>query len=84
MKPDSDKRRLFMVSAADTTDALIRVLNVVAVQQARLRRVEAAQTAEGLTISLETDDEGDDRADLLASRLGACLAVRGVGFGWRM
>ncbi|WP_332367271.1 hypothetical protein [Caulobacter sp. NIBR2454] len=84
MKPESDKRRLFMISAADTNDALLRVLNVVSVQQARLRRVEASTTGEGLTIALETDDEGDERADLLASRLGACLAVRGVGFGWRM
>jgi len=36
-----------------------------------------------MAIRLEIDDQGDARAEALASRLAACPAVRGVGFGWR-
>ena len=37
----------------------------------------------GLSIRLELDDQGDERAQILAARLSACPSVRGVGFGWR-
>ncbi|HWU13480.1 MAG TPA: hypothetical protein VN157_05645, partial [Caulobacter sp.] len=37
----------------------------------------------GLSIRLELDDQGDERAQTLAARLSACPSVRGVGFGWR-
>lgn len=81
--PEEDKRRLFLVTAEDTPDALMRVLGVASVQQARLRALSAAPEGQHMTIRLEIDDQGDARAEALASRLAACPAVRGVGFGWR-
>ncbi|PTS87977.1 hypothetical protein, partial [Caulobacter sp. HMWF009] len=78
-----DKRRLFLVTAEDTPDALMRVLGVASVQQARLRTLTAAPEGQSLAIRLEIDDQGDERAEVLASRLAACPSVRGVGFGWR-
>ena len=82
MKEDG-KRRLFLVGAADEPDALVRVLNVVTVLQARLRRVEAEPVEGGLSIRLEIDDPGDHRAETLARRLEACPAVRRLAFGWQ-
>lgn len=78
------RRRLFLVTAEDTPDALMRVLGVASVQRARLRALTAAPEGQHLAIRLEIDDEGDARAEVLASRLAACPSVRGVGFGWRM
>ena len=83
LKPDEEKRRLFLVTAEDTPDALMRVLGVASVQQARLRALSAAPEGQHMTIRLEIDDQGDARAEVLASRLAACPSVRGVGFGWR-
>ena len=88
LKPEDDtfaslRRRLFLVTVEDTPDALMRVLGVASVQQARLRALSAAPEGQHMTIRLEIDDQGDDRAEVLASRLAACPSVRGVGFGWR-
>ena len=83
LKPDEDKRRLFLVIADDTPDALMRVLGVANVQQTRLRALTAQPDGAGLSIRLELDDQGDERAQILAARLAACPSVRGVGFGWR-
>jgi hypothetical protein len=83
LKPEEDKRRLFLVIADDTPDALMRVLGVANVQQTRLRALIAQPDGAGLSIRLELDDQGDDRAQILATRLSACPSVRGVGFGWR-
>ncbi len=82
MKPDG-KRRLFLVGAADEPDALMRVLNVVTVLQARVRRLEAEPADDGLSIRLEIDDPGEQRAEALARRLEACPAVRRLAFGWQ-
>jgi acetolactate synthase small subunit len=82
-KPDEDKRRLFLVTAEDTPDALMRVLGVASVQQTRLRALTASPDGQILAIRMEIDDQGDQRAEALASRLAACPSVRGVGFGWR-
>lgn len=80
---EDDKRRLFLVIADDTPDALMRVLGVANVQQTRLRALTAQPDGAGLSIRLELDDQGDERAQILAARLSACPSVRGVGFGWR-
>ncbi|WP_156390635.1 MULTISPECIES: hypothetical protein [unclassified Caulobacter] len=80
---EDDKRRLFLVIADDTPDALMRVLGVANVQQTRLRALSAQPDGAGLSIRLELDDQGDERAQILAARLSACPSVRGVGFGWR-
>jgi acetolactate synthase small subunit len=82
-EPDEDKRRLFLVTAEDTPDALMRVLGVASVQQTRLRALTASPDGQTLAIRMEIDDQGDQRAEALASRLAACPSVRGVGFGWR-
>ncbi len=82
-KPNEDKRRLFLVTAEDTPDALMRVLGVASVQQTRLRALTATPDGQTLAIRLEIDDQGDERAASLASRLQACPSVRDVGFGWR-
>lgn len=82
MKADG-KRRLFLVGAADEPDALVRVLNVVTVLQARVRRLEAEPAEDGLSIRLEIDDPGDHRAEALARRLEACPVVTRLAFGWR-
>jgi len=74
---------LFLVTAEDTPDALMRVLGVANVQQTRLRTLTATPDGPHLAIRLEIDDQGDERAASLASRLQACPSVRDVGFGWR-
>ena len=81
--PEDEKRRLFLIRASDTPDALMRVLGVAGVRQTRLRALTAELAADGLAIRLEIDDQGDERAQILATRLSACPSVRGVGFGWR-
>ena len=80
---EGDKRRLFLVIADDTPDALMRVLGVASVQQTRLRSLTAQPDGAGLSIRMEIDDQGDDRARFLAARLAAAPSVRSVGFGWR-
>jgi len=83
LKQDDEKRRLFLVTAEDTPDALMRVLGVASVQQVRLRALTAHPEGADISIRLEIDDQGDDRAQVLAARLSSVPAVRGVGHGWR-
>lgn len=83
LKSEDEKRRLFLVTAQDTPDALMRVLGVASVQQVRLRALTAQPEGADISIRLEIDDQGDDRAQSLAARLAAVPAVRGVGHGWR-
>jgi hypothetical protein len=83
MSPDDRKRRLFLVRAADEPDALVRVLGVVTLLQARLRRIEAEPVGDGLSIRLEIEDAGEHRAEALARRLEACPSVRRLAFGWQ-
>jgi acetolactate synthase regulatory subunit len=83
MSPDDDKRRLFLVRAADEPDTLVRVLGVVTFLQARLRRIEAEPVGDGLSIRLEIEDAGEQKAEALARRLEACPSVRRLAFGWR-
>lgn len=78
-----DRRRLFLVTAEDTPDALMRVLGVASVQQVRLRALTAHPEGAAISIRLEIDDQGDDRAQVLAARLASVPVVRGVGHGWR-
>ncbi|MGR4866216.1 hypothetical protein [Caulobacter sp. LARHSG274] len=80
---EDDKLRLFLVIADDTPDALMRVLGVASVQQTRLRSLTARPDGAGLSIRMEIDDQGDERAQFLAARLAAAPSVRSVGFGWR-
>lgn len=79
----ADRRRLFLVTALDTPDALMRVLGVTSVQQVRLRALTAQPEGADIAIRIEIDDQGENRAQVLASRLAAVPAVRAVGHGWR-
>ncbi|PVM91926.1 hypothetical protein DDF67_06450 [Caulobacter endophyticus] len=83
LKSEDEKRRLFFVTAEDTPDALMRVLGVASVQQVRLRALTARPEGAAISIRLEIDDQGDDRAQILAARLSSVPVVRGVGHGWR-
>lgn len=83
MSDDDQKRRLFLVRAANEPDALVKVLGVVAFLQARLRRIEAEPVGDGLSIRLEIEDAGEHKAEALARRLEACPVVRRLAFGWR-
>jgi len=83
LKSEDDKRRLFLVTAEDTPDALMRVLGVASVQQVRLRALTAHPDGADISIRLEIDDQGEARAQVLAARLASVPAVRGVGHGWR-
>ena len=75
-------RRLFLVEAADEIDALLRLLNVFAIRQVRVVRLEMAPTAAGLGIRLETHPMSEAGAGQLASKLSRLPGVRGVGLGW--
>ncbi|WP_240621607.1 hypothetical protein [Caulobacter zeae] len=83
LKSEDDKCRLFLVTAEDTPEALMRVLGVASVQQVRLRALTARPEGADIAIRLEIDDQGDDRAQVLAARLASVPVVRGVGHGWR-
>jgi prephenate dehydratase len=80
---EDQKRRLFLVRAANEPDALVRVLGVVTFLQARLSRIEAEPVGDGLSIRLEIEDAGEHKAEALARRLEACPVVRRLAFGWR-
>ena len=83
MSAEDQKRRLFLVRAANEPDALVRVLGVVTFLQARLSRIEAEPVGDGLFIRLEIEDAGEHKAEALARRLEACPVVRRLAFGWR-
>ncbi|ATQ43986.1 hypothetical protein [Caulobacter mirabilis] len=83
MSAEDGKRRLFLLRAPDEPDALPRVLNVVALLQARIRRIEAEPVGDGLSIRLEIEDAGEDKAEALARRLEASPFVRRLAFGWQ-
>lgn len=75
-------RRLFLVEAADEIDTLLRLLNVFAIRQVRVVKLEVVPTAAGLGIRLETDAMSEDGAGYLASKLSTLPVVRRVGLGW--
>jgi hypothetical protein len=75
-------RRLFLVEAADETDALLRLLSVFAIRQVRVVKLEMAPIAAGVGIRLETHPMSEAGAGQLASKLSTLPGVRGVGLGW--
>lgn len=76
-------RRLFVIEADSTADALLRVLEPFALQQARLALVEMAPLGGNVRIRIEADALCDQRADRLRRRLEGLPAVRSVALGWR-
>ena len=75
--------RLFLIEGADAGDALARVLDLFAIQQARLRNVEFKATDGRMTLRLETEGLAPDRADYLRRKLALLPLVTSVGLGWR-
>lgn len=76
-------RRLFVIDADGAADALLRVLEPFALQQARLALVEMAPTEGAVRIRIEADALCDLRADRLRRRLEGLPSVRAVALGWR-
>jgi hypothetical protein len=75
-------RSLFLVEASDEIDTLLRLLNLFAVRQVRVLKLEVAPSAAGLAIRLETDPMDASRAAQLADKLATLPIVRSVGTGW--
>lgn len=76
-------RRLFVIVADSAADALLRVLEPFALQQARLALVEMTPAEGAVNIRIEADALCDQRADRLRRRLEGLPAVRSVALGWR-
>lgn len=76
-------RRLFVIETDGAADALLRVLEPFALQQASLALVEMAPADGALRIRIEADALCDQRADRLRRRLEGLPAVRSVALGWR-
>jgi hypothetical protein len=70
------------VEAADEIDTLLRLLNVFAIRQVRVVKLEVAPADAGLSIRLETDAMSEGGAGQLASKLATLPVVRRVGTGW--
>jgi len=79
----SPLRRLFVIETDGAADALLRVLEPFALQQARLALVEMAPAADAVRIRIEADALCDQRADRLRRRLEGLPSVRSVALGWR-
>lgn len=79
----SPLRRLFVIEADGAADALLRVLEPFALQQARLALVEMNTTGPSVCIRIEAEALCDQRTDRLRRRLEALPAVRTVALGWR-
>jgi hypothetical protein len=77
-----EARRLFLVEAADEIDTLLRLLNIFAVRQVRVLKLEVVAAGAGLSIRLETDAMEERRAGQLAAKLGTLPIVRSVAIGW--
>lgn len=79
----SARRHLFVVEGQDAADALLRVLGVVAVQQARLAGATFDVAAGRMVARMEVEGLSQDRAEHLRHRLAQLPAVTGVSLGWR-
>jgi hypothetical protein len=82
-EPASDRLTIFIVEVTGAKDALARILCPFAVLQADLAHVELRRTADGATIRQEVEGLDDQRAQVLARRLGQSPTVLGVSLGWR-
>jgi hypothetical protein len=76
-------RHLLLIEGDDPGDALLRVLGVVSVQQARLS--DLSFTREGGRFEARAEIAGLDgqRAEHLRRRLAQLPVVKGVSLGWR-
>jgi len=77
------RRRLFVVEALDAADVFLRVLGIVAVQQARLSGATLDGREGRVVARLEIEGLNDERADYLRRRLAQLHLVTAVSMGWR-
>lgn len=81
--PVAGRRHLYLIECPDAADALVRVLGLFAVQQARLTTL-AAHAADGrLAARIEVEGLTPDRAQHLCLRLKQLPLVTSVSLGWR-
>jgi len=76
-------RRLFLIEASAAGDALLRILEPFALQQADLAAVTCDAAAGGVRVRVEADGLTDDRAETLRRKLARLPVVTSVGMGWR-
>lgn len=80
---ETRSRRLFLIEGLDADDALLRVLGVFAVQQARVQAV-AFTVADGrFALRLEAEGLAEQRTRHLRVRLETLPQVASVSMGWR-
>ena len=76
-------RYVFLIEGLDLGDALLRVLGVISVQQARVRDL-SFDCADGrFQARLEVEGLEMRRAEHLSHRLAQLPLVSSVSFGWR-
>jgi acetolactate synthase regulatory subunit len=76
------RRYAFVIEAVSTSDALVRVLTVFAVQPLALASVTMVARQDGSSIRIEADGLVGRRAETLLRRLDGLAVVRSVGLGW--
>ncbi|HEX7759444.1 MAG TPA: hypothetical protein VF459_08080 [Caulobacteraceae bacterium] len=76
-------RRLFLIESAPASDALIRILEPFALQQASLAAVALDAAPGALRVRVEADGLSDMRAETLRRRLAKLPLVTSVALGWR-
>jgi hypothetical protein len=81
---EAPPRRLFLIESAAASDALIRILEPFALQQASLAAVALDAAAGGVRVRVEADGLTDVRAETLRHRLAKLPLVTSVALGWRV
>ncbi len=77
-------RRLFLIESVAAGDALLRILEPFALQQAMLSSVAYDAAAVGVaTIRVEAEGLTDERAETLRRRLQKLPLVASVALGWQ-
>lgn len=76
-------RRLFLIESAPATDALIRILEPFALQQATLATVALEGAGAAVRIRVEADGLTEARAETLRRRLAMLPLVTSVALGWQ-
>ena len=81
--PEADPERyVLLIEGVDPGDALLRVLGLVSVQQARVTALTFDRRAHRFHAKLEVEGLGVQRAEHLSRRLAQLPVVESVAFGW--
>jgi hypothetical protein len=80
-EPEPHGRYRFLIEGRDPGDALLRVLGVVAMQQAEVAAVEFRRTGPGFVAKLQLFGLDPQRAEHLSQRLAQLPVVLSVSFG---